>query len=250
LHTGPWKFKIPYRNALGLRLGPHKYLGPCNVVLGTGRRRSGRIPANRRPGPARRGQRATCGVPRLDSNRSLGRWWRRRGRAAVTTSASAVPPAPVSSRPGQTNGRHGELSGGLGSRLGGLSHDGRDAGWSSTRPCQGRWGGAARASRGVACVRNVAGLHLCRRRVPDGQRTDRRTHVCGRPRHVAGITSMRLGVCAAWEGVEPWEGTTSGCVLWARTPRGGAALARGWRGRRHGARSRSGVGQLWLLLFD
>jgi hypothetical protein len=63
----------------------------------------------------------------------------------------------------------------------------------------------------------------------------------GRPtsegaRHVAGRTSMRLGACAAL-----------GRHGLARTVRIGAARG---RGQRRGARSRSGVGQLGLLLFD
>jgi hypothetical protein len=31
---GPWKFKIPYRKALGLRIAPQEDLIPRNVVLG------------------------------------------------------------------------------------------------------------------------------------------------------------------------------------------------------------------------
>jgi hypothetical protein len=42
LWPGPRQFKILYRNALGLRLGPQKYLGPCNVVLRGGGRRARR----------------------------------------------------------------------------------------------------------------------------------------------------------------------------------------------------------------
>jgi hypothetical protein len=30
---GPWKFMIPYRKALGLRISPQEDLNPCNVVL-------------------------------------------------------------------------------------------------------------------------------------------------------------------------------------------------------------------------
>jgi hypothetical protein len=36
---------IPYRNTLGLRLGPQKDLGPCNVVLGAVAGVAGTIPA-------------------------------------------------------------------------------------------------------------------------------------------------------------------------------------------------------------
>jgi hypothetical protein len=38
---GPWKFKIPYRRALGLRIDPRKEFAPCNWVLRDGQRRSG-----------------------------------------------------------------------------------------------------------------------------------------------------------------------------------------------------------------
>jgi hypothetical protein len=38
---GPWKFKIPYRKALGLRIDSQKEFAPRNWVLGDGQRRSG-----------------------------------------------------------------------------------------------------------------------------------------------------------------------------------------------------------------
>jgi hypothetical protein len=99
---------------------------------------------------------------------------------------AVVRPAPARSRPGQRNERRGELSGGLGSKLGGLSRDGRGVVWGSTRSGQWRRGGVARCGKGVACARGWPTLPLCRRRAPDGQRTDRRAHACSRPRHVAG----------------------------------------------------------------
>jgi hypothetical protein len=81
---------------------------------GTGRQQSGQILANRRPGPAGRGRRATCGAPRLDFNKSLGRWWHPRDRATAAAGANRCAPAPASSRSGQVKGRHGKLLGGLG----------------------------------------------------------------------------------------------------------------------------------------
>jgi hypothetical protein len=81
---------------------------------GTGRQQSGQILANRRPGPAGRGRRATCGAPRLDFNKSLGRWWHQRGRAAAAAGANRCEPSPASSRSGQVKGRHRKLLGGLG----------------------------------------------------------------------------------------------------------------------------------------
>jgi hypothetical protein len=60
--------------------------------LGTGRRRSDQIPANRRPGPAGRGRRTTRGVPRLDFDQSLGQWWRQRGLVAASAVASRGAP--------------------------------------------------------------------------------------------------------------------------------------------------------------
>jgi hypothetical protein len=81
-----------------------------------GRRRSGQIPANWQPGPARRGRRATCTVPGLDFDRSLGlRCCRRRGLAAPAgvchwtvrfdvllagARNGAAPPAPAGTRGG------------------------------------------------------------------------------------------------------------------------------------------------------
>jgi hypothetical protein len=71
----------------------------------TGRRRSGQIPANRRPGPAGRGRRRTRGVWWLDSGWSSKWWGRRRGCTAAATGASrGARPAPVRSRPGQGMG--------------------------------------------------------------------------------------------------------------------------------------------------
>jgi hypothetical protein len=77
LRVGPWFADRPWKNR-GLAIGSP----------GAGRRRSDQIPANRQSWPVGRGRRVICGVPRLDFDRWLGRWWRRWGRAAATAVVS------------------------------------------------------------------------------------------------------------------------------------------------------------------
>jgi hypothetical protein len=77
--------------------------------------------------------------------------------------------------------------------------------------CHGRANGDGRSGLGSAegaCAREVASLPFCRRRAPDGA-TRRAADRRGGPRQVAGMTLMRRGACAAWEGVEPREGAVS-----------------------------------------
>jgi hypothetical protein len=88
LQESPWRswFLTDTPSVCGLALG--KVRGLAIWSSGGGRWRSGQIPANRRPGPTGRGRRATCEVPKLDFDRSLGWWWRWQGRAAATAGAS------------------------------------------------------------------------------------------------------------------------------------------------------------------
>jgi hypothetical protein len=103
----PESFGFLTSRSLVCRSAPGNNLGLAIGSPSAGRWRSGQTPANRRPGPAGRGQRVIYEVPRLDFNRKVrggggagGVVWRRRPVSA------AVPPAPASSRPGQVDGRY------------------------------------------------------------------------------------------------------------------------------------------------
>jgi hypothetical protein len=84
---------------------------------GAGRRRSGQIPANRRPRPAGRGRRGTRGVSWLDSGRSSEWWWRRRRCTATVAGASRGAPMRRQGR-GQDQGLCGSGSSSGAGRVG------------------------------------------------------------------------------------------------------------------------------------
>jgi hypothetical protein len=124
----------------------------------TGRRQSGQIPANRRPGPVGRGRRRTREVSWLDFGRSSEWWGRRRGCTAAATDAKPqCPSVPSRSRPGQGIGRLGKFPWVLGEQVLGSPATGKGAGGSSTRPCRcdGR-SGSVRQRSGLRT--QVAGL--------------------------------------------------------------------------------------------
>jgi hypothetical protein len=106
---------IPLICGLALRKKSPFAIGP----LGTGRRRSGRIPANRRPGPAGREWGTVHGCPGLYSlaqtGRKEGRWW------------------PTAAHP---SGSRGGLPSGEGRHKTGRWV----AAWASTDPRRGAWG--------------------------------------------------------------------------------------------------------------
>jgi hypothetical protein len=94
---GPWKFKIPYRKALGLRLDPQKDLGPCNVVLGV---QPAAVRWNSSELVAGLGRRSSMGGPRGHTDAI---WGRKKGRSSACEraprhQAAAVAPSPPSAR--------------------------------------------------------------------------------------------------------------------------------------------------------
>jgi hypothetical protein len=115
LQTCPWKFRISYINALGFRLGPQKYFGPCNVVLG---HRPATVRSNSGEPAAGTGQAQGGGRPAGSLGSILTGGWGGRGAGGVVQRRrpllATVRPAPESSRPWQANGRRDRLQQWLG----------------------------------------------------------------------------------------------------------------------------------------
>jgi hypothetical protein len=144
---------IPYKNTLGLRLGPRKDLGPCNVVLGV---RLAAVRWNSGELVACLGRRSSGGGPRGHTDAIWG--WRKGGSGAgerasrhqAAAVAASSPPARLGL--GHDRTRLGTLKWRRGERLG-VSVRGRDG--RRRRRHTGRVGGhcgVREAARRVALI--------------------------------------------------------------------------------------------------
>jgi hypothetical protein len=220
----------------------------ANGPLGTGRRRSGRIPTSRRPGPVGRGGETACRSPGLDSRAQLGRVQSRGAARRHRGRAAAGARAPANGAAGAMRERHGKLRWSFTVVVVG-SH-----GWSRLRtgssPRRWPWRMAAEHAHERGRLAPFIGGRACgskpsRRRFPDVIATVRRSYL-GRHAHAEenrGRTDGHLVARPTGEGSAGFEPPRCAQPGEGAAPREGAGEAQKprWRGAACMARERAGA---------